>query len=150
MHRLRLTPSADKAVREFRGKPAAAWIRLEADLKAQGCRAGGYRLLGSDGNWSPYCCKHLYGRWRVITTFEPGIAMVTTVGEHDGPGFYTQLSLPVGAQYGGACSGGDTAGASVMPRQHPGTDRRTPRTRGEGRPRARMRPAACPLALALG
>jgi hypothetical protein len=49
MHRLRLTPSADKSVRGLRGKPAAAWTRVEADLKAQGCRAGGYRLLGSDG-----------------------------------------------------------------------------------------------------
>lgn len=96
MHRLRLTPSADKAVRGLRGKPAAAWIRVEAELKAQGCRAAGYRLLGSDGNWSPYCCKHLYGRWRVITTFEPGIATVTAVGEHDGPGFYTQLSHELG------------------------------------------------------
>ncbi len=69
---------------------------MEADLKAQGCRAGGYRLLGNDGNWSPYCCKHLYGRWRVITTFEPGIATVTAVGEHDGPDFYTQLSHELG------------------------------------------------------
>ncbi|HWJ49848.1 MAG TPA: hypothetical protein VNR42_02440 [Solirubrobacteraceae bacterium] len=69
---------------------------MEADLKAQGCRASGYRLLGNDGNWSPYCCKHLYGRWRVITTFEPGIATVTAVGKHDGPGFYTQLSHELG------------------------------------------------------
>lgn len=95
-HRLRLTPSAEQAVGALRGKPAAAWTRLEADLKAQGCRAGGYRLLGSDGNWSLFCCKHLYGRWRVITTFEPGIATVTAVGEHDGPGFYAQLSHELG------------------------------------------------------
>lgn len=91
-HRLRLTPSADAAVRGLRGRPAAAWGRLEPELKAQGCRAGGYRLLADDGTWSLYCCKHLYGRWRVLSTFEPGIVWVIEVAEHDGARFYERLS----------------------------------------------------------
>jgi DNA-binding PadR family transcriptional regulator len=65
-HRLLLTVSADAAVRGLRGRPAAAWGRLEPELKAQGCRAAGYRLLAGDGGWSSYCCKHLHARWRVI------------------------------------------------------------------------------------
>jgi hypothetical protein len=90
--RLLLTLSADTAIRTLRGKAAADWKRLEPELKAQGCRAGGYRLLAEDGSWSLYCCKHLHGRWRVISTFEPEVVWVIAVGEHDGPQFYRQLS----------------------------------------------------------
>jgi len=95
-HLLRRTPSADRSIQALRGKPARAWERLEPELKAQGCRAAGYRLLASDGSWSPYCCKHLSNSWRVITTFEPGIVWVIAVGEHDGPGFYGQLTDSLG------------------------------------------------------
>jgi hypothetical protein len=91
-HRLLLTPSADIATRALRGKAPAEWERLEPELKTQGCRAGGYRLLAEDGSWSLYCCRHLFGRWRVISTFEPEIVWVVAVGEHDGPQFYRQLS----------------------------------------------------------
>ena len=91
-HRLRLTRSADAAVRGLRGRPAAAWSRLEPELEAQGCRAGGYRLLADDGTWSLYCCKHLFGRWRVLSTFEPGIVWVIAVAEHDSARFYEHLS----------------------------------------------------------
>jgi hypothetical protein len=94
-HQLRLTPSADAAVRKLRGKPAEDWDRLKPELKAQGCRAAGYRLLG-EGVWSLYCCKHLHGQWRVISTFEPGIVWVIEVAEHDGPGLYKRLSDELG------------------------------------------------------
>jgi len=90
-HQLRLTRSADAAIRELRGKPAEDWDRLKPELKAQGCRAAGYRLLG-DGSWSSYCCKRLHGQWRVISTFEPGTVWVIAVGEHDGAQFYERLS----------------------------------------------------------
>jgi hypothetical protein len=95
-HRLRLTPSADTAVGDLRGRPAADWSRLEPELKAQGCRAAGYRLLAADGTWSSSCCKHLYGQWRVISSFEPGIVWVIAVAEHDGPEFYKRLSDELG------------------------------------------------------
>ena len=49
-------------------------------------------LLAEDGSWSLYCCKHLYSRWRVISTFELMIVWIVAVGEHDGPQFYRQLS----------------------------------------------------------
>ena len=53
----------------------------------------GYRLLGAeDGGYSEYCCKRLVDDWRVITTFEPGIAIVVAVGRHDGRAFYAELS----------------------------------------------------------
>jgi hypothetical protein len=95
-HRLLLTPTADAAVNALRGKPAADWRRLESELEAQGCRAAGYRLLGADSNWSPYCCKHLHGKWRVITTFEPSIVWIIDVVEHDGPKLYEELATKLG------------------------------------------------------
>jgi len=91
-HQLRLTPSADAAIRELRGKPAEELGSTEAQkLKAQGCRAARYRLLGDCG-WSSYCCGQLHGQWRVISTFESDIVWVITVSEHDGPQFYKRLS----------------------------------------------------------
>ncbi len=95
-HRLRLTPTANAAIKGLRGKPAAGWSRLESELKAQGCGAAGYRLLGAGNNWSPYCCKHLYEKWRVITTFEPSIVWIIDVVEHDGPKLYKELATQLG------------------------------------------------------
>jgi hypothetical protein len=49
-------------------------------LRKQGCRVAGYRLLDAeDGGYSEYCCKRLVDDWRVITTFEPGIAIVVAI-----------------------------------------------------------------------
>jgi hypothetical protein len=100
-HRLLLTPSADEVVKRLRGSPAAGWTRLQGELKSQGCQAGGYRLLGADGELSPYCCRHLVGQWRVICLFEPGTATVIAVGEHDGPAFYRHLATDLGISEAG-------------------------------------------------
>jgi hypothetical protein len=91
-HQLRRTPSADRAIQALRGRSAKDWERLEPELKSHGCRSAGYRLLAADEGWSHYCCKHLSGRWRVVTTFEPGIVLIIAVGEHDGPAFYKHLA----------------------------------------------------------
>jgi hypothetical protein len=95
-HRLRLTPLADTTVRGLRGRPATAWQRLETELKSRGCRVAGYRLLDDDGGWSQFCCKHLYGSWRVISTFGPTAVTVVAVGQHDGTAFYEHLSSELG------------------------------------------------------
>lgn len=100
-HQLRRTPSADSSIQALRGKPAKDWERLERELMSQGCRAAGYRLLAPDGNWSLYCCKHLGGKWRVITAFQPGIVWIIAVGEHDGPAFYKQLADSLGISSAG-------------------------------------------------
>lgn len=90
--RVRATRAADAAIRELRGRARSDYVALEAALKAQGCRAAGYRLLAETGLPSEFCCKHLTGRWRVITTFDPGIVVIVAVGEHDGPRFYRTLA----------------------------------------------------------
>lgn len=69
---------------------------MEDALRVSGCRAAGYRLLGRDGSWSAYCCKHLDRNWRAITTFDSRTVIVVAVGEHDGPAFYRRLSEELG------------------------------------------------------
>jgi hypothetical protein len=97
---LRATPAAAAAIDRLRGKVRKSYAVFEVELRKQGCRVAGYRLLGAeDGGYSEYCCKRLVDDWRVITTFEPGVAIVVAVGRHDGRAFYTELSktLEIGA-----------------------------------------------------
>lgn len=55
-------------------------------------QGGRLRLIDRDGGRSEFCCRHLDRDWRLITTFEPGVAVVVAIGRHDGPGFYTSLA----------------------------------------------------------
>ena len=91
--KIQATPAADKAIRDLRGTTAKRYVQLENELRAQGCAAAGYRLLSPErGDFSVYCCKHLDRRWRVVTTFAPGVARIVAVGEHDGQAFYSGLA----------------------------------------------------------
>jgi hypothetical protein len=99
---LRATPAAAAVIEGLRGTARTSYAAFETDLRKQGCRVAGYRLLGAeDGGYSEYCCKRLVDDWRVITTFEPGIgiAIVVAVGRHDSRAFYAELSkrLAIGA-----------------------------------------------------
>lgn len=90
---LRATPAAAAAIDRLRGRARKSYAALEAELRKQGCRVAGYRLLGAeDGGYSEFCCKRLVDDWRVITTFEPGVAIVVAVGRHDGRAFFAELS----------------------------------------------------------
>jgi hypothetical protein len=78
---LRATPAAAAAIDRLRGKARKSYGAFEAELRKQGCRVAGYRLLGiEDGGYSEFCCKQLVDDWRAITTFEPGVAIVVAVG----------------------------------------------------------------------
>jgi hypothetical protein len=97
---LRATPAAAAAIGRLRGRALKSYVALEAELRKQGCGVAGYRLLGAeDGGYSEFCCKRLVDDWRVITTFEPDVAIVVAVGRHDGRAFYAELSrtLAIGA-----------------------------------------------------
>jgi hypothetical protein len=97
---LRATPAAAGAIERLRGTARRSYAAFETELRKQGCRVAGYRLLGAeDGGYSEFCCKRLVDDWRVITTFEPGIAIVVAVGRHDSHAFYAELSktLAIGA-----------------------------------------------------
>jgi hypothetical protein len=90
---LQATPAAVAAIDGLRGRVRKSYAAFEAELRKQGCRVAGYRLLGAeDGGYSEFCCKRLVDDWRVITTFEPGIAVVVAVGRHDSRAFYAELS----------------------------------------------------------
>lgn len=97
---LRATPAAVAAIDGLRGRARKSYAAFEAELRKQGCRVAGYRLLGAEGGgYSEFCCKQLVDDWRVITTFESGVAIVVAVGRHDSRAFYAELSqtLAIGA-----------------------------------------------------
>jgi hypothetical protein len=112
---LRATPTAAAVIERLRGTARRSYAAFETELRKQGCGVAGYRLLGGeDGGYSEFCCKRLVDDWRVITTFEPGIAIVVAVGRHDSRAFYVELSktLAIGAAGQGrkekpACCGED-------------------------------------------
>ena len=90
---LQATPAAAVAIEGLRGRARKSYVAFEAELRKQGCRVAGYRLLGAeDGGYSEFCCKRLADDWRAITTFKPGAAIVVAVGRHDSRAFYAELS----------------------------------------------------------
>jgi hypothetical protein len=87
------TPSAMAAIESLRGTARKSYEAFEAELRKQGCKVAGYRLLGpGEGGYSEYCCKRLVDDWRVIATFEPGTAIIVAVGRHDDSAFYADLA----------------------------------------------------------
>lgn len=97
---VRATPAATAAIEGLRGKARKSYDAFERELRKQGCKVGGYRLLGAEkGSYSEYCCKRLVADWRAIITFEPGAAVIVALGRHDDRAFYADLAtaLEIGA-----------------------------------------------------
>ena len=69
---VRATPAAVAAIDGLRGRARKSYEAFEGELRKQGCKVAGYRLLAAEGGeYSEYCCKRLVDDWRVIVTFEP-------------------------------------------------------------------------------
>lgn len=65
---VRATPAAVAAIERLRGTARRSYGAFEAELRKQGCRVAGYRLLSAeDGGYSEFCCKRLVDDWRAIT-----------------------------------------------------------------------------------
>ena len=96
---VRATRAAASAIDGLRGKARKSYLAFEGELRKQGCKVAGHRLLGTDGGHSEYCCKRLVEDWRAITTFEPGLAIVIALGRPDERGFYAEMAntLAIGA-----------------------------------------------------
>jgi hypothetical protein len=97
---VRATPAAAVAIEGLRGTARKSYAIFEAELRKQGCKVAGYRLLGAEGGgYSEYCCKRLVDDWRVIASFEPEAAIIVAVGRHDDRAFYADLAttLEIGA-----------------------------------------------------
>jgi hypothetical protein len=93
---VRATPAAAAAIDALRGTACKRYEAFEGELRKQGCKVAGYRLLSAvEGGYSEYCCKRLVDDWRVITTFEPGVVVVA-VGRHDDRAFYSELARTLG------------------------------------------------------
>lgn len=113
--RVQAVPSASKQIDDLRGKNREAWLTWLARLKAEGCRALGYRLSGDVAE--RLCVSHLRGRLRVVVAFEsPHRAVVVMVGEHDNQSsanVYDQLyelldiEVPEASRDKPSCCGGD-------------------------------------------
>jgi hypothetical protein len=86
------------ALARMEGAPRRQYGRHEEALRAQGCAAAGYRLLATDGGFAPYCCLHLWGSWRLITTFEARRVILVALGRHDGGQFYRRLAEELGTR----------------------------------------------------
>jgi len=124
------TPAAAAAIEALRGRARKRYETLERELRTGGCKAAGYRLLaGEQGSYSEYCCKALAENWRVITTFEPGVAVIIALGRHDTRDFYAGLAtiLEIGAVGQGRKAKPDCCGASGWPSV--GETRKGPRKR---------------------
>lgn len=131
---LRATPAAAAAIDRLRGRARKSYAALEAELRRQGCRVAGYRLLGAEsGGYSEFCCRRLVDDWRVITTFEPGVAIVVAVGRHDSRAFYAELSqmFAIGAVGQGREEKPACCGRGGWPSVGPAPDKRT--SRGKSR-----------------
>jgi hypothetical protein len=89
---VRVTPAAAAAIEALRGTARKSYDAFERELRKQGCKVAGYRLLGAEGGYSEHCCKALVEDWRAITTFEPGVAILVTLGRHDDRTFYADLA----------------------------------------------------------
>jgi hypothetical protein len=125
---VRATPAAAAAIGALRGKARKSYDAFESELRKQGCKVAGYRLLAEKrAGYSDYCRKALVENWRVITTFEPGVAIVVALGRHDEQGFYADLAttLKIGAVGQGreekpACCGEDGWPSTGLTREERG------------------------------
>lgn len=96
--RIQATPAAKKAIGSLPSRTAGRFEQLRRELRSNGCKAGGYRLLSDDRTTpSTYCCKHLDRDWRVVTTFHgERVVRIVAVGRHDGLNFYARLASELG------------------------------------------------------
>lgn len=90
---IQATPEASAAINALRARARRSYEGFERELRKQGCKVAGYRLLAPDSvGASDYCCKPLVENWRVITTFEPNLAIIVVVARHVERTFYADLT----------------------------------------------------------
>ena len=77
-----LTTTAQRQLRDLRGRRQKAAIEALHDLLARGCEAAGYRLSGSA--LEHVCSRHLYADDRMLTAWPTEqSAVVVAIGRHD-------------------------------------------------------------------
>jgi hypothetical protein len=76
-YEVRETPEARRAhEKELKGAARKRYRMFLADLRAQGCRAGGKRLRVEGDEISRFCACGFYGGWRAHLVFEDARSIV--------------------------------------------------------------------------
>ena len=111
---VRTVEEVNSAIANLPGRERDTFQQVVAELAANGCQAGGYRLLGANGDWSRFCCRHGYATQRIVLTFlevadsqssysrfadrKRSVVIVGAVGRHDDERFYSgRAELGIGA-----------------------------------------------------
>ncbi len=77
------TRSAGRAVERLDRQARRRYDSAVEELRGRGCAAGGYRLLGEDGESYPLCCRYFYGQWRMHLGFtDAETVVIISVAEH--------------------------------------------------------------------
>lgn len=77
-----MTRTAQRQVRDLRGRQRTAALVALRELRHRGCEAGGYRLAGA--LLDHLCCRHLSGDYRMLVAWlAKEHAVVIAVGRHD-------------------------------------------------------------------
>lgn len=77
------TRSAGRVVERLDRRVRRRYDSAVEELRGRGCAAGGYRLLSSDGESYPLCCRYFYGQWRMHLAFpDPEKVVIIAVVEH--------------------------------------------------------------------
>ena len=78
--------SLDKPVRQM-------YQTVVAELRREGCGAGGYKLMSVHRDDLPLCCRHLKFDWRILTQYpEPGVVAISGLYRHSDSKAYERLS----------------------------------------------------------
>jgi hypothetical protein len=77
-----LTSTAERQVRDLRGRRRTSAGVALTELRAQGCAAAGYRLAGT--TLDHVCSRHLYGADRMLTAWPADDeVIVLAIARHD-------------------------------------------------------------------
>jgi hypothetical protein len=81
------TRSAGRAVERLDRQARRRYDSAVEELRGRGCAAGGYRLLGEDGESYPLCCRYFYGQWRMHLAFpDADTVVIISVAKHTADG----------------------------------------------------------------
>ena len=92
------TPTAAAQIGALSGTPRKRFTALYKRLKAEGCRAGGFRLEAPESTPSPICSAHFYRDWRALTYY-PSERAVTVfyVAQHNDETLYREIAARTGS-----------------------------------------------------
>ena len=78
------TPQVTAALRRMSVREKRSYEAARDALRAEGCKAGSYRLAAVDGDDYPLCCRHLAYAWRMFIAFpDDERIVIVALDKHD-------------------------------------------------------------------